>query len=102
MARCILGVLPRPPAQIRAGEVRFQGQDLLHAPEAALTARVRGKAITFIPQDPQASLNPLFPVGVQLRDLLAWGTQSAAALDRYRSRLSHCCNRSRSQRLRHN
>ena len=75
VARCILGVLPRPPAQIRAGEVRFQGQDLLHAPEAALTARVRGKAITFIPQDPQASLNPLFPVGVQLRDLLAWGTQ---------------------------
>jgi oligopeptide/dipeptide ABC transporter ATP-binding protein len=55
--------------------VRFQGQDLLHAPEAALTARVRGKAITFIPQDPQASLHPLFPVGIQLRDLLAWGTQ---------------------------
>ena len=75
VARCILGVLPRPPAQIRAGEVRFQGQDLLHTPEAELTARVRGKAITFIPQDPQASLNPLFPVGVQLRDLLAWGTQ---------------------------
>jgi oligopeptide/dipeptide ABC transporter ATP-binding protein len=75
VARCILGVLPRPPAQIRAGEVRFQGEDLLHAPEAALTAHVRGKAITFIPQDPQASLNPLFPVGVQLRDLLAWGTQ---------------------------
>jgi peptide/nickel transport system ATP-binding protein len=75
VARCILGVLPRPPAQIRAGEVRFQGQDLLHAPEAELTARVRGKAITFIPQDPQASLNPLFPVGVQLRDLLVWGTQ---------------------------
>jgi oligopeptide/dipeptide ABC transporter ATP-binding protein len=61
VARCILGVPPRPPAQIRAGEVRFQGQDLLHAPEAALTARVRGKAITFIPQDPvQATILNLF------------------------------------------
>jgi peptide/nickel transport system ATP-binding protein len=74
VARCILGVLPRPPAQIRAGEVRFQGEDLLNTPDAELTVRVRGKAITFIPQDPQASLNPLFPVGVQLRDMLAWGT----------------------------
>ena len=31
VARCILGVLPRPPAQIRAGEIRFQGQDLLQS-----------------------------------------------------------------------
>jgi oligopeptide/dipeptide ABC transporter ATP-binding protein len=54
------------------GAIRFQDQDLLNAPEAQLTGRVRGKAITFIPQDPQASLNPLFPVGVQLRDMLAW------------------------------
>jgi ABC-type multidrug transport system fused ATPase/permease subunit len=67
VARCILGVLPRPPAQVRAGAIRFQGQDVLNAPEAQMTGSVRGKAITFIPQEPQASLNPLFPVGVQLR-----------------------------------
>jgi ABC-type microcin C transport system duplicated ATPase subunit YejF len=72
VARCILGVLPQPPAQIDTGAICFQGQDLLRAREADLTARVRGKAITFIPQDPQTSLNPLFPVGVQLRDMLAW------------------------------
>jgi peptide/nickel transport system ATP-binding protein len=72
VARCILGVLPQPPAQIDTGAICFQGQDLLRAREADLTARVRGKAITFIPQDPQNSLNPLFPVGVQLRDMLAW------------------------------
>ena len=77
VARCILGVLPRPPAQVRTGAIHFQGTDLLQAPEVALTAHVRGKAITFIPQDPQASLNPLFPVGVQLRDMLAWSTPKA-------------------------
>jgi peptide/nickel transport system ATP-binding protein len=74
VARCILGVLAQPPAQINSGEICFQGQDLLSTPEADLTTYVRGKAITFIPQDPQTSLNPLFPVGVQLRDMLAWST----------------------------
>ena len=75
VARCILGVVPRPPARIRSGEILFQGQDLLRLPESELTARIRGKAITFIPQDPLAALNPLFPVGVQLHDMLAWGTR---------------------------
>jgi oligopeptide/dipeptide ABC transporter ATP-binding protein len=77
VARCTLGILPRPPARIRAGEIRFQGQDLLRLSESELTARIRGKAITLIPQDPLASLNPLFPVGVQLRDLLKWSQRQA-------------------------
>ena len=29
VARCILGVLAQPPAQINSGEICFQGQDLL-------------------------------------------------------------------------
>jgi peptide/nickel transport system ATP-binding protein len=70
VARSILGVVPQPPARLRAGEIRFQGEDLLRLPETHLTARIRGKTVTVIPQDPLASLNPLFPIGVQLRDLL--------------------------------
>ena len=58
VARCILGVVPRPPARIRSGAILFQGQDLLRLPEAELTARVRGKAITFIPQDPWRPSTP--------------------------------------------
>src|SRR5918999_4758810 len=58
VARSILGVVPQPPARLRAGEIRFQGEDLLRLPEGELTARVRGKAVTVIPQDPLASLNP--------------------------------------------
>jgi len=47
--------------------------DHLEQRATALFTRIRGKAITFIPQDPLAALNPLFPVGVQLRDMLKWG-----------------------------
>lgn len=76
VARSILGVVPQPPARLRAGEIRFRGEDLLRMPEASLTARIRGKAITVIPQDPLASLNPLFPLGVQLRDLVRWSRRN--------------------------
>jgi peptide/nickel transport system ATP-binding protein len=79
VARSILGVVPQPPARLRDGEIRFQGEDVLRMSEADLTARIRGKAITVIPQDPLASLNPLFPVGVQLRDLSKWSRRNGAA-----------------------
>jgi oligopeptide/dipeptide ABC transporter ATP-binding protein len=78
IARSIMGVVPQPPARLRDGEIRFQGEDLLRMSEAALTARIRGKAVTVIPQDPLASLNPLFSIGVQLRDLLQWSRKSGA------------------------
>jgi peptide/nickel transport system ATP-binding protein len=78
VARSIMGVVPQPLARLRDGEIRFQGEELLSLSEADLTARVRGKAVTVIPQDPLASLNPLFPVGVQLRDLLRWSRTSGA------------------------
>jgi peptide/nickel transport system ATP-binding protein len=79
VARAILGVIPQPPARLRSGEIRFQGEDLRRMPEAHLTARIRGKAMTVIPQDPLASLNPLFPIGVQLRDLLQWSGRGPAS-----------------------
>ena len=43
VARCILGVIPRPPARVRAGEMLFEGEDLLRMSEAELTTRIRGK-----------------------------------------------------------
>src|SRR5437868_7373741 len=72
LARAILGVLPAGAARVHAGAIVFQGRDLLGEPPDVLNDRVRGRAITFIPQDPFSSFNPLFGVGAQMMDLMKW------------------------------
>lgn len=51
------------------GSVRFGGEDLATASEQHLR-RVRGARISMIFQDPMSSLNPLIPVGDQVREML--------------------------------
>jgi peptide/nickel transport system ATP-binding protein len=77
LARAILGILPAGAARVRGGEVRFQGDDLLRQDPAVVNARVRGKAITFIPQDPSTSFSPVFPVQTQIMDLMKWKSPRA-------------------------
>ncbi|HET8532000.1 MAG TPA: ABC transporter ATP-binding protein [Methylomirabilota bacterium] len=79
LARAILGILPEGAARIRGGEVRFRGTDLLRQDPATVNERVRGRAITFIPQDPFSSFSPLFPVGTQIMDLMKWKSPRAQA-----------------------
>ncbi len=63
-SEAILRLIRCPPGRI-TGAVRFRGQNLLELDEAAL-ARIRGRDIAMIFQNPQASLNPVFRVGDQL------------------------------------
>ena len=77
LARAILGILPAGAARIRAGEVSFRGRDLLRADPALVNDQVRGRAITFIPQDPFSSFSPLFPVRTQMMDLMKWKSPRA-------------------------
>ncbi|PYM27341.1 MAG: ABC transporter ATP-binding protein [Candidatus Rokuibacteriota bacterium] len=77
LARAILGILPTGAARIRGGEVRFKGVDLLREDPAAVNDRVRGRAITFIPQDPYTSFSPVFPVQTQIMDLMKWKSPRA-------------------------
>ena len=77
LARAILGILPPGAARIRGGEVHYRGQDLLRADPAAVNDRVRGRAITFIPQDPFTSFSPVFPVQTQIMDLMKWKSPRA-------------------------
>jgi peptide/nickel transport system ATP-binding protein len=72
LARAILGILPMGAARIRGGEIRFKGRDLLRENRNVVNDEVRGTAITFIPQDPFSSFNPLFTVGTQIMDLMKW------------------------------
>jgi peptide/nickel transport system ATP-binding protein len=88
LARAILGILPGA-ARIRGGEVRFKGADLLREDRAFVNDRVRGRAITFIPQDPSTSFSPVFPVETQIMDLMKWksprsaGREPGSTLSRY-------------------
>jgi oligopeptide/dipeptide ABC transporter ATP-binding protein len=68
-SEAILGLIPRPPGRV-TGEVRFRGRDLLGLDERAL-ARIRGREIAMIFQNPGASLNPVFRVGDQLVEAMA-------------------------------
>ncbi|QYK40411.1 MAG: ABC transporter ATP-binding protein [Paracoccaceae bacterium] len=65
----LLGLLPSPPAEVRAGEVLLGGQDVLRMSPEELRA-VRGRRIGFVFQDPMTSLNPVFTVGDQLAEPL--------------------------------
>ncbi len=72
LARAILGVLPANSARVEGGPIRFKAKNLLSMPPQVLNAEVRGRAITFIPQDPYSSFNPVFTVGTQIMDLMRW------------------------------
>jgi peptide/nickel transport system ATP-binding protein len=72
LARAVLGVLPPGAARVHGGEIIFKGRDLLREDRHLVNDRVRGRAITFIPQDPFTSFNPVFTIGTQLMDLMRW------------------------------
>jgi peptide/nickel transport system ATP-binding protein len=79
LARAILGVLPKNSARISAGEVIFEGDDLLKLDERLLEAEVRGRRITFVPQDPFTSFNPVFTIGAQIDELMKYKSPSSEA-----------------------
>lgn len=71
--RATLGLLPMPPGRISTGEILFHGEDILKMKSTKLRD-LRGK-ISLIPQDPAASLNPVFKVGYQLTDAVKYSAK---------------------------
>jgi len=71
LASAIVGLLP-PGGRIDGGTVRLDGRDLTALSPEELQ-EIRGRQIAMIPQDPTASLNPLFTIGDQLGESLAIG-----------------------------
>jgi peptide/nickel transport system permease protein len=61
----LLGLVPTPPGRIVAGQVVFDGADLLAASHEKLRS-LRGGPISVIFQDPLSTLHPLFTVGDQI------------------------------------
>jgi oligopeptide/dipeptide ABC transporter ATP-binding protein len=58
-----------PPGRIEAGEVVFDGQDLMRLKSREMRA-LRGDRISMIFQQPTSSLNPVFNVGMQVSEVL--------------------------------
>jgi oligopeptide/dipeptide ABC transporter ATP-binding protein len=68
-ALSIMGLIPKPPARIVSGEIRFEGRDLSKLSDKQLED-VRGKEIAMIFQDPMTSLNPTLKIGTQITESL--------------------------------
>ena len=69
--RAIMGILPTPPARIPSGSIDYDGRDLLRLPNRQRDA-LKGTELSMIFQDPMTSLNPVFRIGHQMRDIVTW------------------------------
>ena len=79
----IMQLVAMPPGRYVAGEILFQGEDLIKKPEAEM-CKLRGNDIAMIFQEPMTSLNPVFTIGYQIAEAvqLHQGVRWTEALDR--------------------
>jgi oligopeptide/dipeptide ABC transporter ATP-binding protein len=68
-ALSMLRLIPSPPGRIVAGEIRFDGRDLLALTEDEMR-ELRGNEIAMIFQEPMTSLNPVLTIGRQVAEPL--------------------------------
>jgi microcin C transport system ATP-binding protein len=68
-ALSVLQLLPYPMAKHPTGSIRFQGQELVGAPQRELL-KVRGNRVSMIFQEPMTSLNPLHTIERQVNEVL--------------------------------
>ena len=82
-AMSILKLVPMPPGRIVAGQVLWDGRDLVPLPAAEMQ-RLRGREIGVVFQEPMTALNPVYTVGEQICEGLRLheGLSRAAALER--------------------
>ncbi|HSF62253.1 MAG TPA: ABC transporter ATP-binding protein [Gaiellaceae bacterium] len=60
----------RRGACIARGEVRIEGRDILMLPPLE-RQRLRGRLVSYVPQDPASALNPAMRIGTQLDETLS-------------------------------
>lgn len=67
-AMSVMGLL-RYPGRVVGGTILLEGRDITHLSRKELS-RVRGNEISMIFQEPMTSLNPVYPVGRQVREAI--------------------------------
>jgi peptide/nickel transport system ATP-binding protein len=82
-AMSVLKLIPMPPGKIVAGEILYQGRDLVPLDGREMD-RIRAKDIAMVFQEPMTSLNPVYPIGEQIAESLRRheGLSRRAALDK--------------------
>ena len=68
-ALSVLRLIPDPPGRIVAGEILFNGRDLLKLPLDEVRG-IRGRDISMVFQEPMTSLNPVFTIGMQVTEVI--------------------------------
>jgi len=66
-AKTVMKLIDMPPGKIIAGQVLWQGRDLVPL-SANEMRKIRAKEIAIIFQEPMTSLNPVYTVGEQIAE----------------------------------
>jgi len=82
-AMTVLKLIAMPPGKIVAGQIRWQGRDLVPLDAEGMRA-IRAKEIGIVFQEPMTSLNPVYTVGEQIAESLRLheGLSKRAAIER--------------------
>jgi peptide/nickel transport system ATP-binding protein len=76
-ALSIAKLLPSPPARYAGGEILLEGRDVLKMSPRGLR-EIRGGIVSYVFQEPGASLNPVFRIGAQIKESLGYHRPAAA------------------------
>jgi len=68
-ALSLMKLIPNPPGRIVDGKILYKGKDIVQASYEEMYA-IRGKEIAMIFQEPMTSLNPVFPIGMQIEEVI--------------------------------
>ncbi|MDB5816745.1 MAG: transporter ATP-binding protein [Rhizobacter sp.] len=63
----LMGLLPKPVGRITQGSIRFEGRELVGAPEHEMQD-LRGNGMSMIFQEPMSALNPAHTIGRQITE----------------------------------
>ncbi len=69
-ARSVLKLIDMPPGRFEAGQILWQGRDLIPLSMDEMD-KIRAKEIAIIFQEPMTSLNPVYTVGDQIAEVIA-------------------------------
>jgi peptide/nickel transport system ATP-binding protein len=68
-ARSVLKLIDMPPGRFEAGQVLWQGRDLIPLAAAEMD-KIRSREIAIVFQEPMTSLNPVYTVGDQIAEVV--------------------------------